>query len=108
VNRPTPREAPADSLVLARRGLRETARKPTLLVLSFIQPVIPVLILRFAFGGAIQTPNGSYELPDAGDPVRRRRPRADDRRQRDRALAWLAGLLLVCVPLAVSRYRALE
>jgi ABC transporter DrrB family efflux protein len=46
--------------VLARRGLRETVRKPALLVLSFFQPVILILIFRYAFGGAIQTPNGSY------------------------------------------------
>jgi ABC transporter DrrB family efflux protein len=60
MNRPTPREAVSDSLVMARRGLLETSRKPALLVLSFLQPVILVLIFRYAFGGAIQTPNGSY------------------------------------------------
>jgi ABC transporter DrrB family efflux protein len=60
MNRPSPREGISDSLVLARRGLRETVRKPALLVLSFFQPVILILIFRYAFGGAIQTPNGSY------------------------------------------------
>jgi ABC transporter DrrB family efflux protein len=60
MNRPTPREAVSDSLVMARRGLLETSRKPALLVLSFLQPVILVLIFRYAFGGAIQTANASY------------------------------------------------
>lgn len=60
MRRAHPREAVSDSLVLAGRGLIETRRKPTLLVLSFVQPVILVLIFRYAFGGAVSTPNGSY------------------------------------------------
>ncbi len=59
MNRITPYEAASDSLVMARRGLTETVRKPALLVLTFIEPVILILIFRYAFGGAIQTPNGS-------------------------------------------------
>jgi ABC-2 type transporter len=50
----------SDSLVMARRGLIETVRRPALLVLSFVQPVILILIFRYAFGGAIKTPGGSY------------------------------------------------
>jgi ABC transporter DrrB family efflux protein len=60
MSRITPYEAASDSLVMARRGLTETVRKPALLVLTFIEPVILILIFRYAFGGAIQTPNGSY------------------------------------------------
>jgi ABC transporter DrrB family efflux protein len=57
---PTFGEALSDSLVMARRGLRETVRKPVLLAFTFVEPVILVLIFRYAFGGAIQPPNGSY------------------------------------------------
>ena len=60
MNRPSPAEAISDALVLARRGLTESVRKPTLLVFTFIEPVILILIFRYAFGGAIKTPNGSY------------------------------------------------
>jgi ABC-2 type transport system permease protein/oleandomycin transport system permease protein len=60
MNRPTPQEAISDALVMTRRGLTEAWRKPALLVLSFIQPVLMILIFRYAFGGAIRTPNGSY------------------------------------------------
>jgi ABC-2 type transport system permease protein/oleandomycin transport system permease protein len=60
MNRPTLREAVSDSLVMTRRGLVESARRPALLILSFIQPVMMILIFRYAFGGAIKTPNGSY------------------------------------------------
>lgn len=60
MSRPAPREAVSDSLVMARRGLTETVRKPALLVLTFVQPVILILIFRYAFGGAIRTPSGSY------------------------------------------------
>jgi ABC-type glutathione transport system ATPase component len=56
MNRPTPRLAVSDSLVMARRGLLETSRKPALLVLSFLQPVILVLIFRYAFGGSGRRP----------------------------------------------------
>ncbi len=60
MNRPSPREAVSDFGVMARRGLTETVRKPALLVLTFIEPMILILIFRYAFGGAIRTPNGSY------------------------------------------------
>src|SRR5205823_14386689 len=49
-----------DALVMTWRGLVETARRPALLVLSFIQPVMMILIFRYAFGGATKTPSGSY------------------------------------------------
>jgi ABC transporter DrrB family efflux protein len=56
----TPRHALSDALVMARRELVATVRRPDLLVFSFIQPVIMVLLFRYVFGGAIHTPNGSY------------------------------------------------
>lgn len=60
MSRASPREAVSDSVVMAWRGLIETRRKPALLVFSFIEPVILVLIFRYAFGGAIHPPNVSY------------------------------------------------
>jgi ABC-2 type transport system permease protein len=60
VTRPSPREAISDALVMARRGLIETVRKPVLLSFTFLEPVILVLIFRYAFGGAIRTPGSSY------------------------------------------------
>jgi len=60
MNQPTLRYAVSDSLVLARRGLLESVRKPALLVFTFIEPVILIVIFRYAFGGAIQVPNGDY------------------------------------------------
>jgi ABC transporter DrrB family efflux protein len=60
MTRVTPREALSDWLVMAQRGLRETVRKPALLMLSFVEPVILILVFRYVFGGAIRTPDGSY------------------------------------------------
>jgi ABC transporter DrrB family efflux protein len=60
MSHPTSSQAVSDSLVMARRGLLETWRKPALIALSFLQPVIIVLIFRYAIGGAIKTPDGSY------------------------------------------------
>jgi ABC-2 type transport system permease protein/oleandomycin transport system permease protein len=60
MSRPSVRESLSDWLVMARRGLVETVRKPVLLTFSFIEPVILVLIFRYAFGGAIRTPGSSY------------------------------------------------
>jgi ABC-2 type transport system permease protein/oleandomycin transport system permease protein len=60
VSRPSVAEAVSDALAMTRRGLLETLRKPALLMLSFVEPVILILVFRYVFGGAIQTPNGSY------------------------------------------------
>lgn len=60
MNHPTSSQTASDWLVMARRGLVETWRKPALMALSFLQPAILVLIFRYAFGGAIKTPDGSY------------------------------------------------
>jgi ABC-2 type transport system permease protein/oleandomycin transport system permease protein len=60
VTRVSPSEAASDAIVMAWRGLIATVRKPALLVFTFVEPVILILIFRYAFGGAIRTPNGSY------------------------------------------------
>ena len=57
--RPTPREALADAAVMAERELAATLRKPTLVLIAVIQPVLLVLLFRYVFGGAIKTPGSS-------------------------------------------------
>ncbi|MBV9337160.1 MAG: ABC transporter permease [Solirubrobacterales bacterium] len=59
-NRVPLRDAASDCVVMARRGLIESVRKPALLVFTFIEPVILIVIFRYAFGGAIKVPNGDY------------------------------------------------
>jgi ABC-2 type transport system permease protein/oleandomycin transport system permease protein len=54
------RDATSDALVMAQRGLKESVRKPALLVFTFIEPVILIVIFRYAFGGAIRVPGGDY------------------------------------------------
>lgn len=49
-----------DTLAIAQRNLIAITRVPQLLVFTFIQPVIFVLLFRYVFGGAINVPNGSY------------------------------------------------
>jgi ABC transporter DrrB family efflux protein len=58
--RPTPAQAIGDTAVMMRRELIATVRKPTLLVLVFVEPLMLILLFRYVFGGAIQTPNGRY------------------------------------------------
>lgn len=52
--------AVADTLTIAGRNLTTIRRLPQLLVFATIQPVIFVLLFRYAFGGAIRTPGFSY------------------------------------------------
>lgn len=52
--------AVTDTLTIAGRNLRTITRLPQLLVFSTIQPVIFVLLFRYAFGGAIRTPGIDY------------------------------------------------
>lgn len=52
--------AVADTLTIAGRNVRTIIRLPQLLVFSTIQPVIFVLLFRYAFGGAISTPGVRY------------------------------------------------
>lgn len=59
-NRVSLRDGASDCYVMARRGLIESVRKPALLVFTFIEPVILIVIFRYAFGGAIKVPNGDY------------------------------------------------
>src|SRR3990167_10957684 len=48
-----------DILVMTKRNLRAYLRVPQLVVFSFIQPVMFVLLFAYVFGGAIQT-GGNY------------------------------------------------
>jgi ABC transporter DrrB family efflux protein len=50
----------ADALVIARRSLLRVPRSPELLLGFTIQPVMFVLLFRYVFGGAIDTPGTSY------------------------------------------------
>ncbi|MEK7542621.1 MAG: ABC transporter permease [Patescibacteria group bacterium] len=50
----------SDIWVLTRRNLLRYIRIPQLLVFSTIQPVMFLLLFTYVFGGAIQTPTGSY------------------------------------------------
>ncbi|MFP5377391.1 MAG: ABC transporter permease [Acidimicrobiia bacterium] len=52
--------AVSDTLTIAGRNLRTIVRLPQLLVFSTVQPVIFVLLFRYAFGGAIDTPGLRY------------------------------------------------
>jgi ABC-2 type transport system permease protein/oleandomycin transport system permease protein len=55
-------EATQDALTVVWRNLVGLARTPQLLVFSTIQPVVFVLMFRYVFGGAIQTPGGDYVI----------------------------------------------
>lgn len=50
----------SDILGITWRNLVHIVRTPQLLVFSGIQPIMFVLLFRFVFGGAIQTPGGNY------------------------------------------------
>lgn len=52
--------AVSDTMAVAARNLITIVRLPQLLVFSTIQPVIFVLLFRYAFGGAIRTPGVNY------------------------------------------------
>jgi ABC transporter DrrB family efflux protein len=60
VARPGVTTAVADALTVAQRNLIALFRVPTTLVFSTIQPVIFVLLFRYVFGGAIETPGYRY------------------------------------------------
>lgn len=49
-----------DAMVIARRNIRRIARTPQLLVFSTIQPVMFVLLFRYALGGSINIPGIAY------------------------------------------------
>jgi ABC-2 type transport system permease protein len=50
----------SDTLVLAERNLVRLPRAPELLLAFTVQPIMFVLLFRYVFGGAIQTPGTSY------------------------------------------------
>ena len=50
----------SDTMVIAKRSLRRVPRSPELLLGFTIQPVMFVLLFRYVFGGAINTPGVSY------------------------------------------------
>ena len=50
----------ADTIDVASRNLRTMARMPQALVFALIQPVLFVLLFRYAFGGAIRVPGVRY------------------------------------------------
>lgn len=56
----TPSWAVTDTLALAKRNLLHYTRVPQLLVFTFIQPIMFVLLFRYVFGGTIQVPNVAY------------------------------------------------
>ncbi len=49
-----------DTLIIAERNLLRLPRAPELLIGFTIQPIMFVLLFRYVFGGAIQTPGYSY------------------------------------------------
>jgi ABC-type polysaccharide/polyol phosphate export permease len=53
-------ETIADSRAMTARQLRKILRRPTYIVYLFVQPVILVLLLRYVFGGAINTGRIGY------------------------------------------------
>ena len=59
-DRPTPREATTDAMVMAGREIVVTLRRPAIVLVAFVQPVLLVLLFRYVFGGAISTPGTSY------------------------------------------------
>ncbi len=49
-----------DTAALARRNLLHYTRVPQLLVFTFIQPIMFVLLFRYVFGGAVNVPGLAY------------------------------------------------
>jgi ABC-2 type transport system permease protein/oleandomycin transport system permease protein len=49
-----------DTLVIAERNLVRLPRQPELLLAFTVQPIMFVLLFRYVFGGAIETPGYSY------------------------------------------------
>lgn len=50
----------ADTIVITRRHILHIPQTPKQLVSATVQPVIFVLLFRYIFGGAIETPGMSY------------------------------------------------
>jgi ABC transporter DrrB family efflux protein len=63
VPRPAPNRlavAVADTLDVALRNLRNLTRTPQTLIFATVQPIMFVLLFRYAFGGAIRVPGVPY------------------------------------------------
>jgi ABC-2 type transport system permease protein len=62
-----PFQAVHDCIVITKRNLRKIARSPGLMAASAVQPIVFVLLFRYGFAGAVQTPAGlsyvDYFLP---------------------------------------------
>ncbi len=54
------RWAVSDTLTIAKRNILAVTRIPEALFFSTVQPIMFVLLFRYVFGGAIQTPGTSY------------------------------------------------
>jgi ABC-2 type transport system permease protein/oleandomycin transport system permease protein len=54
------RRLASDTLVIAERNLVRLPRQPELLLAFTVQPIMFVLLFRYVFGGAIETPGYSY------------------------------------------------
>lgn len=50
----------ADGAAVAGRNLRAMSRTPEVIVFGSIQPIVFVLVFRYVFGGAIETPGTDY------------------------------------------------
>src|ERR1700760_2297545 len=59
-NRRRMRRLVTDTLVIAERNLIRLPRAPDLLLAFTVQPIMFVLLFRYVFGGAIQTPGFTY------------------------------------------------
>jgi ABC-2 type transport system permease protein len=123
-----------DTLTIPRRNLLVWMRVPAYLVFTVIQPVIFVLMFRYVFGGAIpvDVPGGyvnflipgivaqtaafasfgtaialAIELKKGVIDRLRSMPMARSAVAANlwKSLAWLAGIFVVFLPLAVRAYR---
>lgn len=52
--------AVADSATMLRRVLRHTARNPAVVIMSFVLPLVMLLLFNYAFGGAVHAGDTSY------------------------------------------------
>lgn len=50
----------ADSATMLRRVLRHTARNPAVVIMSFVLPLVMLLLFNYAFGGAVHSEGMSY------------------------------------------------
>ena len=95
----------SDTADVAWRNLLTQLRTPQALVFATIQPVIFVLLFRYAFGGAIHVPGTNYVdflMPGIfAQTVAFGGPAAHDVLI---SLAWSGGLLIVFALLAARTY----